>query len=98
MENQRYEFHGFYIPERMMGGIKRYVEHGIEPGSFLTAIIQNDLKTAVAHADNENMQNLPAYVSYFYNECPLACWGSPHKMEAWIAGIKELKESFEEVK
>ena len=96
MSEERYEFNGFYIPERMMPGIKRYVEHGSKPGEFLTAIICNDLSSAVAQADNENMQNMPAFVSYFYNECPLSCWGSPHKMEAWIAGIKEFKESFHE--
>ena len=31
------------IPEHMRGGIERYVNHGIPPGSFLTAIICNDL-------------------------------------------------------
>ena len=79
-----YEFNGFYIPERMMGGIKRYVEHGVQPGSFLTAIIENNLSRAVGQADNENLKNIPAFVSYFYNECPLACWGSPEKMKGWM--------------
>ena len=96
--NKGYEFNGFYIREQMMGGIKRYVESGISPGSFLTAIIQNDLSGAVANADDENLRNIPAFVSYFYNECPSGCWGSPHKMETWIAGIKEFKDSVEEMK
>jgi hypothetical protein len=79
-----YQFNQFYIPERMMGGIKRYIEHGIKPGSFLRAVIQNDLREAVGAADDENMANLPAYVAYFYNEAPSDCWGSPENMEAWI--------------
>ena len=85
----RYEFQGFYIPERMMGGIQRYLEHGIPPGSFLTAIIENNLSRAVANADNENMQNIPAYVSYFYNECPGDCWGSPENMQEWMKNKQE---------
>ena len=79
-----YQFNQFYIPERMMGGIKRYIENGIEPGSFLMAVLCNNLCEAVGRADSENMANLPAYVSYFYNEAPSACHGSSEKVKAWL--------------
>ena len=79
-----YTFREFYIPERMMGGIERYIRQGIKPGHFLTAIICNDLKGAVSHADDENIRNLPAYVGYFYNKAPSACWGSPQDMKIWL--------------
>lgn len=82
--SEPYRFDQFYIPERMMGGIQRYIERGIEPGGFLCAVIENDLKEAVGRADEENMANLPAFVSYFYNEAPSVCWGSPEKMVAWL--------------
>ena len=42
-----YKFREFYIPDRMMGGIQRYINDHIRPGDFLSAIIQNDLKEAV---------------------------------------------------
>ena len=80
----QYEFRGFYIPERMMRGIKRYVEQGIRPGSFLTAVICNDLQGAVGKADDENLRNIYAYTAYFYNEVPESCWGTPQKMKDWI--------------
>lgn len=80
-----YEFRGFTIDAHMMEGIRNYVEHGIEPGSFLSAVICNDLKGAVAAADFRNMPNLPAFVGYFYNEAPSQCWGSNEKMIAWMA-------------
>ena len=80
-----YQFMGFYIPERMIGGIKRYVEHGIPPGLFLTAVICNDFVRACETADDENIKNLPAYAYYFYNEVPGGIWGSKAKMEAWVA-------------
>ncbi len=87
-----YKFNNFYIPERMMGGIKRYIENGILPGSFLKAVIQNNLSDAVGQADDENLQNLPAYVGYFYNEAPFNCWGSKTKMEKWVERFKILVE------
>ena len=74
----------FYIPDYMQSGIELYINKGIPPGSFLTAIICNDLTTAVGQADNVNISNIPAYVNYFYNEVPSFCWGSKEKVIAWI--------------
>lgn len=79
-----YTFRGFHIPERMMGGITRYIEQGVPPGDFLTAIICNDLYEAVGRADDENIANIPAYVGYFYNNAPSQCWGSVEKFNAWM--------------
>jgi len=79
-----FKFQEFYIPQRMEDGIKNYIVHKIPPGHFLTAIIQNDLKSAVERADDENLRNIPAYVAYFYNLAPHACWGSPEKMKLWL--------------
>jgi hypothetical protein len=79
-----YRFNQFYIPDRMMGAIRRYIEHGIVPGEFLCAVIQNDLRETVGRADEENIANLPAYVAYFYNEAPSLCYGSPNAMRKWV--------------
>ena len=79
-----YCFQEFYIPERMMEGIWRYIEHRVTPGDFLTAVLCNDLAEACGRADDENMRNLPAYVAYFYNEAPSLCWGSSEKVEKWL--------------
>lgn len=80
-----YRFHQFVISDGMLAAIRRYVEQGIAPGHFLTAVIDNDLKEAVSRADDDNMANLPAFVGYFYNEAPGGCWGSPDSRRAWLA-------------
>ena len=85
-----YKFNQFYIPERMMPGIRLYVEHGIPPGDFLSAVIQNNLSEAVGRADTENLKNIPAFIAYFYNECPGNCWGSPEKMKSWMKSFQSL--------
>jgi hypothetical protein len=87
--NDEYTFREFYIPARMMGGIERYVEHGIPPGDFLSAIISNNLSGAVSHADEENCRNIPAYVGYLYNNVPSGCWGSPENFERWLRVKRE---------
>ncbi len=77
------------LPERLQGGAQRYIEHGIEPGSFLTAIICNDLREACACADDEMRHRLFDIVSWFYNEAPAQCWGGRERMAAWIAARTE---------
>lgn len=76
---------GFYIPERMMPALRRWVECFELPGDFLTKVLENDLKLAVGYADDENKRNLPAYVRWLYNEAPADCWGSPEKVSDWQA-------------
>lgn len=78
-----YTFRGFYISEHMMDGLERWIKFGIKPGNFLTAVLENDLKNAVGYADAENLQNLPAYVGYLYNEAPGDCWGSKEKVAVY---------------
>jgi len=73
----------FWIPDYMEDGIENYINYGLEPGGFLTAIICNDLKSAVMRADGQNIGNIPAYVAYFYNHAPIDCWGSYDLMVKW---------------
>jgi hypothetical protein len=72
------------IPERMQEGIKRYVIDRLSPGDFLVAVITNNLKNAVGHADDENLPLLPLYVRWLYNRAPSRCHGSPAAFAAWL--------------
>ena len=72
------------LPPHLQGGVQRYIEQGIPPGGFLTAVITNDLFLAISHADNISLAALPEIVRFFYNETPTMCWGTEEKMKAWI--------------
>jgi len=89
-KNKVYETDGFHIPRYMMDSILRYVDDGVMPGSFLCAVLSNDLSGAVAYADDNNMRNLPAYVRFLYNHCPCGCWGSRDIVTNWVVnnGLK----------
>lgn len=78
-----YTFNGMTIPDHMMDALKRYTEHGQQPGGFLCAVITNDLKEACGKADDNNMRIIPAYVAWLYNEAPSGSWGTPEQFEAW---------------
>lgn len=72
------------LPSRMWGGMARYLFEGVPPGHFLTAVIENDLREAVARADEENRTLLYEYVLFLYNDCPSGCWGSQAKVTDWL--------------
>lgn len=87
------------IPPRMVPGINRYVWHGVWPGSFLTAVIQNDLHGAYLTADDENALIVREYVAILHNCFPGRpyCWGSVQAMEDWrcIGGLSAIRDSVE---
>lgn len=78
-----FEYNDMKIPPRMHEGIINYLEFGILPGQFLRAVICNDLKAAVANADDENKWIIPVYVVFFYNEVPAIAVGSKNNMHEW---------------
>ena len=88
---QEYSFRGFTVPDYMVGALRDYIENYVPVGGFLTAVLQNDLTEAVGRADDHNTANLPAYVSYLYNNAPRDCWGSPERVTAWLAKRKVAK-------
>ena len=77
------------IKPSTIAGIVRYVDLRCPTGSFLRAVLVNDLKEAVFAADEENLAALPAIVYYCYNEIPSDCWGSPKKVAAWLTAESE---------
>lgn len=72
------------LPEGLRDGVKLYIEDGIKPGSFLTAVVCNDLKESFGRADENSIRRMFDIVSFFYNEVPLNCWGSKKNMETWM--------------
>ena len=73
----------------MVGPVKLYILKGFPPGSFLTAVLCNDLREAFACADDENAAAMRDWVRFFYNCAPAGCWGSPDRFQAWMAARRE---------
>ncbi len=73
------------LPEGLQGGMTRYIQQGIPPGDFLKAVLSNDLLGAMGRADVRNRERLYDIVGWVYNHAPSSCWGSPERVEKWIA-------------
>lgn len=73
------------IPMTIRDSLNRYVSQHVKPGGFLTAVLENDLINAHWLADSENLAALDELLKKIYNEIPGNAWGSPEKVEAWLA-------------
>lgn len=79
-----YESHGFVMPDYMKAKLDAWAQHGEHPcGDFLTYVLENNFKKAVTHADSHNLQCLPVYAFYMYNQMPAGSHGSPEKVAEW---------------
>ena len=58
------------LPENLQGGMQRYIEHGILPGDFLTACLENNFVEAMGRASSRTYEYLHAVASFLYNELP----------------------------
>ena len=89
-----YTFRDYYIPEHMQASLELYIREGIPVGSFLEAVLCNNLRGAVAKADDENLRNLPAYVNYLYNDAPVGCHGNADNYNKWLnhEGLKGINK------
>lgn len=79
-----YEFRGYSIKASTQDALDRYARQHVPLGSFLTAVLENNLMEACGRADSDNLANLPAICAYVYNEMPSTCHGSPAKVKTWL--------------
>ena len=64
--------------------IDEYVRIGRPAGSFVRAVLENDLMGAFMLADDENRVDMFEIVGYLYNSIPGGCHGSREKVNSWL--------------
>lgn len=84
---------GLDIPKNIRKGLSTYLHYGSRPGSFLRAVLANDLYIASTRADPNSLKSLPDICRYVMNYMPEACYGSEAKVEVWMkkGGLEAYK-------
>jgi len=85
MPNRRYEL----LPRHLQQGMERYIESGIETGSFLRAVLENDLERAFALGDQECRSDMERIVEFLRTEVPPDRGGSRLIVQTWIERCAE---------
>ena len=71
------------IPQPLLNSLELYVERGVLPGGFLSAVLRNDLSEALSYASDSSLTCIRTIHMFIYNCAPGFCWHSPEKVEAW---------------
>lgn len=72
------------FPEEFWGGFKRYVMHGLKPGSYLRAFFEGDLHEVCRRGGEDHLKKMWPMVMYLHNNCPPVCYGSFDRVQDWI--------------
>ena len=73
------------LPDWTHDELLAYIARGQLTGSFLTAVLSNDLREAVHRCCPEDYNILAMFIVFLYNHAPAGCWGSPEAVETWRA-------------
>lgn len=81
------------VPTFLLNKLDAYGREGMALGHFLTAIVENDLNAAFAHADGENRPHIGALTKYVYNQLPGICWGSRERVARYRKEIEAARRA-----
>lgn len=71
------------IPGHMHQAVLSWLWDGWMPGSFLEAVLNNDLRGAASCADVQNSVHLADWAKFFTWYMPSGCWGDAEKVRDW---------------
>jgi hypothetical protein len=71
------------VPPHMRDSIREHIENGRPTGDFLTALLSNDLMSAVRHADDVNRSWLRGWTDWLLRYAPLGSYGSAANVTRW---------------
>lgn len=71
-------------PESVREQMRAYVEAGCEPGSFVYAVLANDLTSAIFRADETNYAQLRQITKWVYDSLPPEWYGDEARVRRWM--------------
>jgi len=80
------------VPSEWQMELYNYIIMGLQPGSFFTAVLSNDLMRAAgsSHVLNDWL-DIMALCQWIYHEAPTCAWGDQSNVENWLALTKEQR-------
>lgn len=89
VENRVLDFDGFDVPEHTKGALTRYLLFGLQPGGFLTAMLEGDgsgahLSYCVGLADEQNQLAIMEIRRWIEHYMPTDTYGSQKAVRDYI--------------
>lgn len=84
------------VPIHTQEALGHYLLKGFAPGSFLTAVLENDLYRAVNTADHVNYQQIAAIAKWVYVTAPRGSFGNAETVQQWLDDVDNRRSNFAE--
>jgi hypothetical protein len=82
------------VPEHIQLALEEYIIHGYPPGSFVTAVLCNNLIKAACSCDYLNQQYLIDIAKWVFHAAPIGCWGDERTIARWVADTDQIRTNF----
>jgi hypothetical protein len=79
------------IPPATLETLEAWARSARPVGSFVEAVLCNDLREAFSRADEDNILAMFHTVAWCYNYLPGLCWGSREAFKRWPEELAELR-------
>lgn len=83
------------VPEHLHEGLVAYLTERRPVGSFLHAVLANDLTQAITRADPISTLGLRETVLFLLNHAPAPAWGSHEQVDAWLEDTAPVPKIFD---
>lgn len=83
------------VPRSLHGGLIEYFAARRPTGSFLHAVLENDLVQASLRADPVNRYEIATIALFLHHNFPAPPWGSPAAVATWLASSDPVPEVYE---
>ncbi len=77
------------VPDRYRAGLARYFADHLPTGSFLRAILSNDLRQALARMDRPNLTEINGIFGFLTSVAPSNSWGSVSAVDDWLGDRRD---------
>jgi hypothetical protein len=77
------------VPEGVQVSLWNYLAYGLEPGSFVRAVLENNFLMAATRADHVSEQCLKSLAIWVINKMPYGSHGNAEAMQSWMAKTDE---------
>lgn len=95
IEMRREQINNLPLPSWGEETLTRYRDHGTPAGSFVEAILCNDLMGACSRADVLNRSRLHDYCRFLFTHMPIGSYGCQKNYDDWIkmGGLNGMRKT-----
>lgn len=93
-DNFRLDYSYYDVPDHTRESLENYFFRGWLPGSFVTAVLTNDLVRACTSCDHVNREYIVDIAKWVLHNAPHGSWGNSDNLQKWAHDVDGCRSDF----